>query len=176
MIFRLGYIRAHGGKLELVRDPDPRRVLRPFELCMSAAGRARREASPGLARQFSWAGSRKIVLGPRRRSVKSCFAFSLRMNSRKAPILASIAAFALIGLCPAFGQSVTPPTANEEIKEERSVAKPRPSASAERAGDNAIVTLSPFEVTMDGLVRPDYDWSPEHMTYVEDYAWSVVRA
>ncbi len=36
--------------------------------------------------------------------------------------------------------------------------------------------VCPFEVTMDGLVRPDYDWSPEHMTYVEDYSWSVVRA
>ena len=33
--------------------------------------------------------------------------------------------------------------------------------------------ICPFEVTMDGLVRPDYDWSAEHMTYVEDYTWTV---
>ncbi len=34
-------------------------------------------------------------------------------------------------------------------------------------------SICPFEVTMDGLVRPDYDWSAEHMTYVEDYTWTV---
>ena len=36
--------------------------------------------------------------------------------------------------------------------------------------------ICPFEVTMDGLVRPDYDWNPEHMAYLEDYSWIVSGA
>ncbi len=38
-----------------------------------------------------------------------------------------------------------------------------------------LINICPFEVTMDGLVRPDYDWRPEHMTYMEDYTWSIAR-
>jgi lipopolysaccharide transport system ATP-binding protein len=38
-----------------------------------------------------------------------------------------------------------------------------------------VTGICPFEVTMDGLVRPDYDWDPEHMVYVEDYAWRIDR-
>ena len=35
--------------------------------------------------------------------------------------------------------------------------------------------LCPFEITMDGLPRADYDWSPEMMVYAEDYSWNVTR-
>jgi hypothetical protein len=28
---------------------------------------------------------------------------------------------------------------------------------------------------MDGLSRPDYDWSPENMVYAEDYSYDVRR-
>lgn len=36
--------------------------------------------------------------------------------------------------------------------------------------------LCPFEVTMEGIVRPDYDWHPEHMVYAEDYSYGITRA
>jgi len=39
-----------------------------------------------------------------------------------------------------------------------------------------LTNICPFEVTMDGLARPDYDWSPDHMAYVEDFAWHVERS
>jgi lipopolysaccharide transport system ATP-binding protein len=39
-----------------------------------------------------------------------------------------------------------------------------------------LAHLCPFEVTMDGLVRADYDWSPDHMVYAEDYVFSVTRS
>ena len=29
---------------------------------------------------------------------------------------------------------------------------------------------------MEGLSRPDYEWSPEHMVYAEDYTYGVTRA
>ena len=38
-----------------------------------------------------------------------------------------------------------------------------------------LTNLCPFEVTMDGLSRPDYDWSPDMMVYAEDYAYDVRR-
>ena len=38
-----------------------------------------------------------------------------------------------------------------------------------------LTNLCPFEITMDGLSRPDYDWSPEMMVYAEDYTWDVRR-
>jgi len=33
-----------------------------------------------------------------------------------------------------------------------------------------------FEVTMDGLMRPDFEWRHEHMVYEEEYDWTVTRA
>jgi len=39
-----------------------------------------------------------------------------------------------------------------------------------------LTNLCPFEVTMDGISRPDYDWSHDHMVYAEDYAFHVTRA
>lgn len=39
-----------------------------------------------------------------------------------------------------------------------------------------LTNICPFEITMDGLSRPDYDWSPDHMVYAEDYEWRVRRA
>jgi lipopolysaccharide transport system ATP-binding protein len=36
--------------------------------------------------------------------------------------------------------------------------------------------LCPFEVTMEGLARADYDWSANQMVYAEDYSWNVLRA
>jgi lipopolysaccharide transport system ATP-binding protein len=38
-----------------------------------------------------------------------------------------------------------------------------------------LTNLCPFEVTMDGLPRADYDWDPDHMVYAEDYSWAVER-
>ncbi|MBI2407044.1 MAG: ABC transporter ATP-binding protein [Gemmatimonadetes bacterium] len=38
-----------------------------------------------------------------------------------------------------------------------------------------LTNLCPFEVTMDGLARADYDWSPDHMVYAEDYTFRVTR-
>ncbi len=38
-----------------------------------------------------------------------------------------------------------------------------------------LTNLCPFEVTMEGLSRPDYEWSPEHMVYAEDYTYGVTR-
>ncbi len=39
-----------------------------------------------------------------------------------------------------------------------------------------LTNLCPFEVTMDGLTRPDYEWSPDYMVYAEDYSYGVTRA
>ncbi|HEY3288307.1 MAG TPA: ABC transporter ATP-binding protein [Gemmatimonadaceae bacterium] len=36
--------------------------------------------------------------------------------------------------------------------------------------------LCPFDVTMEGQARPDYDWHPAHMVYHEDYTFGVTRA
>jgi lipopolysaccharide transport system ATP-binding protein len=36
--------------------------------------------------------------------------------------------------------------------------------------------LCPFEVTMEGISRPDYDWDPALMAYHEDYSYGVTRA
>ena len=38
-----------------------------------------------------------------------------------------------------------------------------------------LTNLCPFEVTMDGLSRPDYEWSPEYMVYAEDYSYGVSK-
>ncbi|MCX5762780.1 MAG: polysaccharide ABC transporter ATP-binding protein [Gemmatimonadetes bacterium] len=38
-----------------------------------------------------------------------------------------------------------------------------------------LTNLCPFEITMDGLSRPDYEWSPDMMVYGEDYSWQVKR-
>ncbi len=38
-----------------------------------------------------------------------------------------------------------------------------------------LTNLCPFEITMDGLSRADYDWSPDMMVYAEDYTWDVSR-
>ena len=38
-----------------------------------------------------------------------------------------------------------------------------------------LTNLCPFEITMDGLSRPDYDWSPDMMVYAEDYTYDVRR-
>jgi lipopolysaccharide transport system ATP-binding protein len=38
-----------------------------------------------------------------------------------------------------------------------------------------LTNLCPFEVTMDGLSRPDYEWSPDYMVYAEDYSYDVSR-
>ena len=39
-----------------------------------------------------------------------------------------------------------------------------------------LTNLCPFEVTMEGLSRPDYEWSADHMVYAEDYSYGVTRA
>jgi len=36
--------------------------------------------------------------------------------------------------------------------------------------------LCPFEVTMDGMPRADYEWASDHMVYAEDYAYAIERA
>lgn len=38
-----------------------------------------------------------------------------------------------------------------------------------------LTNLCPFEVTMDGLSRPDYEWSPDYMVYAEDYSYDVSK-
>lgn len=38
-----------------------------------------------------------------------------------------------------------------------------------------LTNLCPFEITMDGLSRPDYEWSPDMMVYAEDYSYEVRR-
>ncbi len=39
-----------------------------------------------------------------------------------------------------------------------------------------LTNLCPFEITMDGLARADYDWSPDYMVYAEDYSYDVRRS
>jgi hypothetical protein len=49
---------------------------------------------------------------------------------------------------------------------------------SERRGNAAIETLTnicPFEVTMHGLHREEYDWAPNTCAYLEDQVWEPVQ-
>jgi len=49
---------------------------------------------------------------------------------------------------------------------------------SERRGNTALETLSgicPFEVTMEGTEREEYDWAPDTCAYLEDQRWLPVE-
>jgi len=49
------------------------------------------------------------------------------------------------------------------------------SESAGRVALECIDGICPFEVTMEGVVRSEYEWQPGHCMYIDDSAWETVE-